>query len=126
MLTRDEIQGPNAPLMIYAALRASMIYQAYGNPQSSSSSLRETPTSAWINKKGTFDRQKFLSMVRGMGLEPTRQRHTHLKRACLPIPASSHIAEVIIALPRPVVNSFFKKNQEKEKAADQAVGGGSL
>ena len=26
----DEIQGRNAPLMIYAALRASMIYQACG------------------------------------------------------------------------------------------------
>ena len=30
-------------------------------------------------------------LVREMGLEPTRQRHTHLKRACLPIPALSHI-----------------------------------
>ena len=31
-------------------------------------------------------------LVREMGLEPTRQRHTHLKRACLPIPALSHIS----------------------------------
>ena len=30
-------------------------------------------------------------LVREMGLEPTRHRHTHLKRACLPIPALSHI-----------------------------------
>ena len=27
-----------------------------------------------------------------MGLEPTRHRHTHLKRACLPIPALPQIA----------------------------------
>ena len=47
-------------LMICTALRAAMIYQAYGNPQSSASSLRGTPTAAWINKKGTFGRQKFL------------------------------------------------------------------
>ena len=26
-------------------------------------------------------------MVRQMGLEPIRSSHTHLKRACLPIPA---------------------------------------
>ena len=29
-------------------------------------------------------------LVRVMGLEPIRQRHTPLKRACLPIPAHSH------------------------------------
>ena len=33
-------------------------------------------------------------LVREMGLEPTRQRHTHLKRACLPIPALSHISDL--------------------------------
>ena len=27
------------------------------------------------------------ALVREMGLEPIRRRHTHLKRACLPIPA---------------------------------------
>lgn len=31
-------------------------------------------------------------LVREMGLEPTRQRHTHLKRACLPIPALPLVA----------------------------------
>ena len=31
-----------------------------------------------------------LKMVRVTGLEPVRQRHTPLKRACLPIPAHSH------------------------------------
>jgi len=30
-------------------------------------------------------------MVREMGLEPIRRGHTHLKRACLPIPALAHI-----------------------------------
>ena len=38
----------------------------------------------------TFLRSFFL--VRKMGLEPTRHRHTHLKRACLPIPALPQIA----------------------------------
>ena len=33
-----------------------------------------------------------LCLVRKMGLEPTRHRHTHLKRACLPIPALPQIA----------------------------------
>ena len=32
-----------------------------------------------------------LDMVRVTGLEPVRQRHTPLKRACLPIPAHSHL-----------------------------------
>ena len=31
-------------------------------------------------------------LVREMGLEPTRRKHTHLKRACLPIPALPHKA----------------------------------
>ena len=31
-----------------------------------------------------------MKLVRVMGLEPIRQRHTPLKRACLPIPAHSH------------------------------------
>ena len=40
---------------------------------------------------GTFVPALFL-LVRKMGLEPTRHRHTHLKRACLPIPALPHKA----------------------------------
>ena len=53
-------KGGLPPLMIYTTLRAVMIYQAYGNPQSSSSSLRGTPTAAWINKNRTFvGRQMF-------------------------------------------------------------------
>ena len=42
-----------------------------------------------INRSDTLSKRFYL--VREMGLEPTRQRHTHLKRACLPIPALSHI-----------------------------------
>ena len=40
---------------------------------------------------GTFVPALF-PLVRKMGLEPTRHRHTHLKRACLPIPALPHKA----------------------------------
>ena len=38
-----------------------------------------------------------IKVVRVMGLEPIRQRHTPLKRACLPIPAYSHLAKIILA-----------------------------
>ena len=34
-------------------------------------------------------------MVREMGLEPIRRGHTHLKRACLPIPALAHIYSLL-------------------------------
>lgn len=30
-------------------------------------------------------------LVRETGLEPVRQRHTHLKRACLPVPALAQL-----------------------------------
>ena len=53
-------------LMICTALRAAMIYQAYGNPQSSLRSLRGTPTAAWIKKEVTFGRQKLLLFWWGM------------------------------------------------------------
>ena len=36
-------------------------------------------------------------MVRVTGLEPVRRGHTPLKRACLPIPAHSHIPRIFIA-----------------------------
>ena len=39
-----------------------------------------------------FNVRAFSLLVRKMGLEPTRHRHTHLKRACLPIPALPHNA----------------------------------
>ena len=34
-------------------------------------------------------------MVRATGLEPVRQRHTPLKRACLPVPARSQLQVII-------------------------------
>lgn len=33
----------------------------------------------------------YLDLVRETGLEPVRQRHTHLKRACLPVPALAQL-----------------------------------
>ena len=54
-------------------------------------------------------------LVRGKGLEPSRQRHTHLKRACLPVPASSHTAVVIIALLIMICQQFFAKRCRKLK-----------
>ena len=49
-------------------------------------------------------------LVRQMGLEPIRRRHTPLKRACLPIPALPHLsnARVIISKHFRFVNNFFK------------------
>ena len=37
----------------------------------------------------------YIGLVRVTGLEPVRQRHTHLKRACLPVPAFSHMKRPI-------------------------------
>ena len=34
--------------------------------------------------------RRYAILVRAVGLEPTRHKHTPLKRACLPIPAHSH------------------------------------
>ena len=54
-------------------------------------------------------------LVRQTGLEPVRQGHTPLKRACLPVPALPHICCVlklslfIISLLRQFVKCFFKK-----------------
>ena len=45
-----------------------------------------------IYKRKGPNRSSGLFLVRKMGLEPTRHRHTHLKRACLPIPALPQIA----------------------------------
>ena len=53
-------------------------------------------------------------LVRKMGLEPTRHGHTHLKRACLPIPALPHrrrrcvgIAKKMLAYPKGKVKLFL-------------------
>ena len=35
-------------------------------------------------------------LVRETGLEPVRRRHTHLKRACLPIPALARTQRLIL------------------------------
>ena len=43
-------------------------------------------------KKKKTPKGVFFFLVRKMGLEPTRHGHTHLKRACLPIPALPHNA----------------------------------
>ena len=49
-------------------------------------------------------------MVRETGLEPVCQRHTPLKRACLPIPPLSQFRTIyIIQLPSVYVKGFFKK-----------------
>jgi len=62
-------------------------------------------------------------MVRAVGLEPTRHKHTPLKRACLPIPACSHTASTndIIALTSSFVNNFFQKKQKKLKTLKSKV-----
>ncbi len=63
------------------------------------------------NPQTTYLRSlRTLKLVRVMGLEPIRQRHTPLKRACLPIPAHSHLTtlllyHILIDLSR----AFFKK-----------------
>ena len=80
----------------------------------------------FIMNSGTFEKKRSLRnrlykpflrpqrLVRVTGLEPVRQRHTPLKRACLPIPAHSHIlflssadsTRVIISQSGVVVNCF--------------------
>ena len=64
------------------------------------------------NKKsaGTFVPALF-PLVRKMGLEPTRHRHTHLKRACLPIPALPHSIDCKVdsTTPRVQKSSTFCK-----------------
>ena len=45
-------------------------------------------------------------LVREMGLEPTRRRHTHLKRACLPF-QHSRKCHSIICFAAPFVKAFF-------------------
>ena len=62
-------KGGSPPLMICTTLRAAMICQAYGKPQSSASSLRGTPTAAWIKK---FDKSKLVEFFVTDGFEPAR------------------------------------------------------
>ena len=66
---------------------SGLFFAACGRPCCSSPQLR-MPNK---NPHGGV-RHGDLCLVRKMGLEPTRHRHTHLKRACLPIPALPQIA----------------------------------
>ena len=47
--------------------------------------------SEYRNKQKSSKPFQLTALVRVMGLEPIRQRHTPLKRACLPIPALPHL-----------------------------------
>ena len=53
--------------------------------------------------------------MRLTGLEPVRQRHTPLKRACLPVPAQPHDAKVIVAPRTFTVNSSKREKKRPEK-----------
>ena len=66
------------------AERTSRLQGTSRTERTSRSALRNTS----LKKSSlSFDRKDFL--VRETGLEPVRLRHTHLKRACLPVPALS-------------------------------------
>jgi len=55
-------------------------------------------SSPFINIKRKEPIEKsVLTLVRVMGLEPIRRWHTPLKRACLPIPAHSHITILFLS-----------------------------
>jgi len=71
-LARDEIQGRLAALDDIHGF-AVMICQACGNPQSSASSFRGTPTAAWIKK---FDKSKLVDFWRRRSI--ARQVHNTL------------------------------------------------
>ena len=67
---------------------------------------------SYKNKKDRPSGLSFL-LVRETGLEPVRLRHTHLKRACLPIPALSHICFATLTIIPPLfhkVKPFFAGN----------------
>ena len=53
-----------------------------------------------------------LTLVREMGLEPTRRNHTHLKRACLPFQHSRKCLIIIMQEDR-FVNCFFCAGETK-------------
>ena len=53
------------PLLMIYSPKGLMIYQVCGNPQSSASSLRGTPTATWI-KKSRFEKRDFLSPIRAL------------------------------------------------------------
>jgi hypothetical protein len=65
-------------------------------------------------KKKKTPKGVFFFLVRKMGLEPTRHGHTHLKRACLPIPALPHSALLLYHL-IPCCQDGFLANSIKNK-----------
>ena len=69
--------------MICTTLRAVMICQAYGNPQSSASSLRGTPTAAWIKKFREQSSRNFLAEKERFELSRRYSRPTPLAGAPL-------------------------------------------
>ena len=62
-------------------------------------------------KRPTYGLLQGFSLVRQTGLEPVRQRHTPLKRACLPIPALPHACYSLYIIPttKSCVKHFLKK-----------------
>ena len=79
------------------------------------SPLRLQVPSIYFSKQKKSTKVLFFVLVRVMGLEPIRRRHTPLKRACLPVPAHSHIQLSLntfnsIAEKKHIVNTFIKKN----------------
>ena len=68
-------------------------------------------------KKKKTPKGVFFFLVRKMGLEPTRHGHTHLKRACLPIPALPHSAlllyHLIICCQDGLTANSVKKREKK-------------
>ena len=76
-------KGGEPPLMICTTLRAAMICQAYGNPQSSASSLRGTPTAAWIKKFREQSSRNFLAEKERFELSRRLSRPTPLAGAPL-------------------------------------------
>ena len=88
--------------------------------------LRVIPCQSFgLNRKKQVFRLAFF-LVRQMGLEPIRQGHTPLKRACLPIPALPHMklscpadSFYIIAPSLRLVNTlnenFFRKESDRTR-----------
>lgn len=64
----------------------------------------------------------YMGLVRETGLEPVRRRHTHLKRACLPVPALAQITRCIIPLEACLVKRYFSPGAFKNKAYCAAGG----
>ena len=76
--------------------------------------VEQEPQSILVPKqKGHPRGVVFLFWCEEWDLNPHVVRHTHLKRACLPIPASSQINVAIIAPAIKDVNDFLRKDNKK-------------